>query len=374
MARKKKLSREEQKRRRRQKMKRLRQRTDWQPPEETSAPFPISEDLVDDLGPILQTGTNVESVELLLNIAVESYDLVQEPELEDIFFSPTTSMVLFVAKAQEMGIEPDDYFDLPPAEQNALFSEIAEQILPHLFTWEIRDEIVERIDAARARLQSRHKSMEKRTRLAALQFMLEGLDDLEECTPFGLLHAIAAKSVDAGFLLSPIGDEEMRVETLGKQTDAPAESTLENDERFSQILNEIPGLDSYLNREVDNIWGGGLEAVYTGELALDLYTEEELDALHDATLAYVEVGLNETAAAAKKEAERLRAKIAATIPPKRLEQMRDRLATLSQQIPNRKWQAFLNMAYMALDTENDLESQMDLLVMTLLGEIKLQSE
>lgn len=254
---KKKLSRREQKLQKQQQKNRVRRRTGWQEPEAPEVNWQLMEDLRPFLGrPDLEKG-----LAAVMELAVDSEELVHEPEFMSLFFLPTTAFMLFVATMEENGLTADDYFALPEEVRSEKFFEIVEHILPELFTDEFRETLLERAETARTRFRDSGDE-QKLWQTSAVQLVLEMKGDEETEFYPGLIYTIAARSVEAGPLLIIPDDED----------EEPFD-----DEAAQQRIDDVPGLRDYLNSMIRMAQEKFIHDMLDGELWFQLFTDAEIE-------------------------------------------------------------------------------------------------
>jgi hypothetical protein len=389
MARKqKRLSRKEQKKQRQTMAARVRQERGWKPRQAIATPG--QNDLLDDMLPLfprIEDGPATPAMmqEMMMTI-MESTDLIEEPEFEELILDPVRCVEAFIESGQELGIEPDELGELPEEELEDQQLDMLEMTTRRLLTPEVRRDIVERLDQLRLRLRRSAGNRQKVARVAALQSILSGAGkDVEEIWPaIGLVQALIQRGIEAGFTLFELTEEATREADLEEIEDAPSLF-----ERLSQsnvvrktegILKKIPGLGKFLEKQTDKIWDEGLDAIFEGELHLELYTEDELVRAMEIMRPYVptvEAARSEKSEAFIERGKSLIFEIDAYVTwlftPERLEQLRKQLNKLLKErdFPE-KYTAFVMMVAQRMADEEALEYEKPFLVKCLIGEIRAQ--
>ncbi|MCI0395641.1 MAG: hypothetical protein L0332_27195 [Chloroflexi bacterium] len=123
--------------------------------------------------------------------------------------------------------------------------------------------------------------------MAALHLFLQRApDDPGAWAPIGLIQALVVKSVFAGFSLFETSAEIFDSLEDGSEAGREQDNILALKERLEQSgatakmaqqLGEVPGLTSFLTKKADEAWEKGVGALFTGDLFLGLYSDEELD-------------------------------------------------------------------------------------------------
>lgn len=254
---KKKLSRREQKKQKQRQKERVRRRTGWEEPE---APEPNWQ-LMEDLRPFLSQRDLNKGLTTVMELAMDSDELVDEPEFSSLFFMPITAFMLFVAAMEENGLTADDYFALPEEARSEKFLEIVEQILPELLTDEFQETLTERAETARARFRDSDNE-QKLWQTSAVQFILEMKADEEAEFYPGLIYTIAAKSIEAGPLLITPDDED----------EEPFD-----EEAAQQQIDNVPGLRDYLDNIMKMAQERFIHDMLDSELLFQLFTDAEIE-------------------------------------------------------------------------------------------------
>jgi hypothetical protein len=116
-----------------------------------------------------------------------------------------------------------------------------------------------------------------------LQSFLTDQNTSEFWSMVGLVEAIIQRSITAGFELMEASGEVPGLEFVDEKeeegTPTPFARRLVTSslgQKAESVLKSIPGIKGLMNRQVDQIWKEGLDAVTEGELYLELYTEDEL--------------------------------------------------------------------------------------------------
>lgn len=393
----KKLSREERRRRRRKAIERKRRETGWEPPptpsirrkDEVDEADEVFEDMlplfprIDDL-----SASPLPAMEQLMMALVDSGYMADEPEFEEIIISPMLCANTFVEVAEELDIDPDSLDELSLEDQEDAKLSILEGTIERLLTDELRQDITDGLNDLRLRLK-RSGDREEVAKAAALQLFL-GDDANNEIWPMiGLVQAIFRRSLIVGFELIEASMEAM-------QPDSPDESDVPLPQRLAQssavqkaeaLLKKVPGLRGFLEKQADEKWEEGTEAMFMGELYLELYSPEELGMGFD--IVKTTVGYDaaqETATQDSLQLEIPQEKLMALISrlddyitelftPERLDQLRARLdAILKDPAYAKKWLAFLYMLTERMADKDAVEYEKRFLIQALLGEMGVAAQ
>ncbi|MBN1400881.1 MAG: hypothetical protein JXA74_08580 [Anaerolineae bacterium] len=304
---------------------------------------------------------------------VRSEELASEPELRQVFFPPSTCAHAFweILDILDPEYDPSQGDQIPEeAGQRAI-----EQIAGLFYSHPARDGIMASLDALRQRLR-REGCRDAAAKAAGLQYFL-GTDVGEEIWPLvGLIQALVRRSVEAGIRLSRvtasladgIGSDEDTSSDSGETQRASLEESLAS-------LREIPGMESFMSKEVDRAWIEGLSEMARGEIFLGLYTPPEiigaLDILHAQHKASAQQG--ETLDAIQERGhdftDEMARYVAELLSPKRLEQMRSRLREVRREAASDPpMVAFIDGLLERLSAKDPAQGQRLWLALALLGE------
>ncbi len=391
---KKKLTRKQQKERRRAATARKRQERGWTGPRQSSINSHQRE-LLDDmlsLFPLIgeQNVSPEASLEPLMMTLLDSNELAEEPEFKDLIIDPLQCMQIFTEVAEELEIEPDQFFELADEEQEDNYFEMLETTIQRLLTDEVRQDIIDRLGELRLRLKKTNQS-EKVAKVAALQMFLPDKAGRQIWPMVGLVQAIYHRSLAAGFELAQVSLEAIESDEF--ETD---EISLTLTQRLAQsaigqkaesLLKKVPGLSKFLEKEVDKIWEEGEEAIFEGELYLELYSVEELEG---AAQIFAEIlGTNTSEDPSAQETTRSKmteetGKIAVRriddyitqlFTPERLDLLRARLDAVAKDSSYpKKWLAFRMMLTEYMADENAAEVEKGFLIRALIGELRFAQQ
>lgn len=386
MARKQKKLTRKQRLQQQEAVARQRQAKGWVSPNEKAKQ---RQELVEDMAPlmaIVETGAG-SSEENLFFLLADSADMVTEPEFNEIFAEPLVTVPTYVSVAEKFGFaSPDELFDLPEEEQNDKKAEIVEETTRRLLTDELHQEILAALGELRRRLK-KEDNLAEAARAAGLQLVLGDRKSKGLWPTLGLVQAIILRSLEAGFELVSITlddeaaedeDDDDSLAALYKKLGDPA-----LDDKLEQAIKKVPGLESYLGKQVDKIWQEGETALFDGELNLGLFTEEELDAgaeifnrVMNAEVDDPEAGPETAAAASVKERtqnlfNQLIAYLVELFTPERLEQLRARLkAVVEGEDYPAQYSPYVKMMSEAMDEADAIEHEKNSLFKALMGEMQ----
>lgn len=275
----KKLTRKQLKQQRQEAIARRRREKGWVPPQARAKP--ARQELLDDALPLFPLANQVESskiaVDALFENLMDSEDLADEPEFEDMFFDPMECVVMFIKIGEERGIDPSEFSSMPENEVNDIRAELAEEVARRLFSKKIHREILDRLEKLRLRLKESGPKADV-PRVAALQLFLDSPETRELWPLVGLIYALVVRSLEIGFELMGV---QMQVAEFKKGMspqelfETVARSGLVK--KLQPVVKKFPALMRYMEKQVDTVWDDGIKALFEGELYLELYTREELE-------------------------------------------------------------------------------------------------
>ena len=388
MARKKKkrLTRKEQKAQRQAAIAGKRKQKGWQPPQARARQN--QQELIDDMLPLFplvgETKSSPEAgLERLMMALMDSADLIDEPEFEDLIIDPLLCVDTFIGIGEELGVDPEEFRDLPDEEVEDSQFDLLEKTIQRLLTDQVRRDIDKSLNELRLRLK-RSRKPEKVAQVAALQTILNDKGSREIWPGIGLVNAIFQRSLAAGFELLQMSMEAEALDTLDQPATLSqklAQSSLV--QKTDALLKKIPGLSGFLEKQADKIWEEGEEAVFKGELYLELFTEEELEAAAEIFAEVLELETTEgvsseeinrpelTQARIKTLISRVDDYVTGLFTPERMSRLEARLneAANDPSYPE-KWLSFRLMLAEYMAHEDAIENEKRFLIWALIGEMR----
>jgi hypothetical protein len=385
---KKKLSRKQRKQQRREAIARKRKEQGWESPQAPSTPR--QDDVLDDMLPLFpeigdSAASSIPIAEQLMMTLMDSGDMVDEPEFEEIIVDPMLCLNTFSEVVQELDIEPESLDELPDEEREDTQMTIREEITRRLLTDELRRDIINGLNDLRIRLKRSGSEREEVARAAALQSFLGGDTGSEIWPMIGLVQAIFLRSLTIGFELMEAAMEVTET-TDPSESDVPLTEKLARSsvtKKAADLLKKVPGLGGFLDKQADKIWEEGVDAVFKGELYLELFSPEELETgfkIFGATFGRDDIAEETdtqeplTLEVTKEDVEtivlQLGDYITGLFTPERLDQLRARLdAILRDPAYARKWSSFLFLVAQNMANEDAVEYEMQFLIQALIGEM-----
>jgi hypothetical protein len=368
---------------------RIRQERGWKPstPGSKHAQDEVFEDMLP-LFPLVDdpAASPADGVEGLMMTLLASDHLIEEPEFDEIIIDPMRCVDVFIEVGQELGIEPEALGQLPEEEREDTQMNMLEMTTQRLLTDELRQDILNALSNLRQRLKRAGKR-EKAAQAAALQSFLGEGGSSELWPMIGLVRAIVQRSLAAGFELYEASMEVLEAGDLD-ESDTPltlserlAQSSVA--QKANTLLQKVPGLSGYLEKQADSIWQEGVDAVFEGDLYLGIFTSEDLEAglvilqtTREGDIAQ-EAAAQDPATRAKKEEQgkalvsRIDAYLTELFTPARLDQLRNRLNTiLDSSDYERRWVAFIMMLVEYMADEEAVENEKGFLISAFFGEMR----
>jgi hypothetical protein len=387
------LTRKQIKAQRRAAIERKRRERNWAPPVPSSAP-PMDEqdEIIADMLPLLSQDGDLSAVfdpdmGELMQVLVASDDLLEEPEFREVFANPLRCVRTISEVAEELGTDPDAIMALPAEERDEVRASLFEEVMRRQLSEELKQDILQGLNDLRLRMKRVGKP-KKAAKAATLQSFLTIGEDGGSWTGVGLVRAILQRSLEAGFSILEVSVEVTEPEESGEGTPSLLQRLRRSQpsETAEGLLNEIPGLVAYLRKQSDSAWKEGLEAVRSGELCLDLFSAEELQAGFEIVSTGLGYGSGEAAAAGVRMAEptpedvkatgqRMGAFLTEMFTPARFEQLRARLdAILNEETLPRAWLAFVLLLAQRMEEEDAAEYEKPFLLRAFLGEMRVKDE
>jgi hypothetical protein len=292
---KRKLSRKELKQQQEMQKRQIRGRQGWQQQSEARARQPEL------LMPVM-ADTREEMLANMIDALRESEVLIGEEEFEAILFAPLESFEIFIEVAEEMGWSADRLHDLEGEALEDAYFDIIQSCAPRVLTKERQGEVLEALRNCYGRLQQQGKQ-ELADQVGVIQYVLSDKKFGKQGWQLtSLVHNLIRRSVMAGFAL-------VESTHLGEVESPPLEQLLDMirekgvNRKLERVLERIPGLNDYLQKQAGEVWDKGEEAVYKGELYLGLFAEEELQVVDGLIAQFLAPVLKRKAA--KEEAQKI---------------------------------------------------------------------
>jgi len=386
---KKRTSKQQAKQQRQAEIARIRQERGWKPSPPGSRR--AQEELLEDMLPLFPlvddpSASPADGVEGLMMALLASEGLIEEPEFDEIFIDPMRCVDTFVEAGEELGIDPQALSQLPEEEREGTQMNMLEMTTQRLLTDELRQDILDALSDLRQRLKRAGKR-EKVAQAAVVQSFLGESESSETWPMIGLVQAIVQRSLAAGFELYEASMEVLEAGDLD-ESDTPltlserlAKSSTA--QKANTLLQKVPGLGRFLEKQADDIWKEGVDAVYEGDLYLGLFTSEELEVGFDIFLTTREAEVAQEAAAQKPTESAITEEqgkdlitrvddyLTELFTPVRLDQLRTRLNfILDSSDYERRWMAFIMMLVEYMADEEAVENEKPFLIHAFFGEMR----
>jgi hypothetical protein len=238
----------------------------------------LGDDVLQDMRPLFGgRGDPSAHFDELMHVILDSGDLADEPELAGIYLDPLLCARTYAEVGKELGFDPRAAAELPEEEREDIDAQMRAESLHRLLTDDMRQDVLKGLNDLRVRLKRSGKRRDA-ARVAALQSFLDRQREPLVWSMNGLVQAIFHRSLSLGFELI-----EASVQALEPDEGEPGTSWIDrlahsaSGEKLDALLGKTPGLGSRLESQADRIWEEGVHAIYTGELHLGLYSEDELE-------------------------------------------------------------------------------------------------
>jgi hypothetical protein len=349
----------------------------------------LDEDIIADMQPLLNapgntvmSGTGMEA--LMLSI-LASEDMADEPELKSIVIDPVRCVNTFAEVGEEMGFTPETLSRLPEDKHEEVQMQILETSTQRVLTKALQQEILTGLKALRARLKKEGKA-EDAGRAAALQSFLAQDKSISTWAMLGVVQAIFYRNMMIGFELFEASAGAFDADGTDEESTSFLERLNQSTvtEKMRRLLEAHPEVRGYMENEADKVWEEGQDAIFSGELELGLFTEEELrgglellaEMLgYDETTGELTKGITPTSKEARSVVSRVEDYVAELLTPQRLVQMQERLdVVLKEKTFEQQWLPFILLLTEDLKAEDAIENEKAFLVRTFFGEMRMRSE
>ncbi len=200
----------------------------------------------------------------VVQTAISSYDMVEEPEFADIVHEPLFCSKSLMDATKALGVNIETFRILPESLAGSIRFQIAEEAARRVLTDELRQEIMERLNRYRLRKKRNGEKMEA-GKAAAMMLLLKDRDSEAIWSKIGLIHGIVNNSASVGSeLIATLGE-------LAEQSDGGQR------EKVLAKLKDDPKLVEYLNQGAVRNYEEGHKALLSGELNFGIFTREEID-------------------------------------------------------------------------------------------------
>ncbi|UCC88445.1 MAG: hypothetical protein JSV81_03810 [Anaerolineales bacterium] len=368
---------------------RKRKEQGWKPSSARSS-HPRDE-VIDDMLPLFPragdtSASSAASLEQLMITLLASEDLVEEPEFESIIIDPLRCVDTFVEVAEELGTDPEALRQLPDDKRDETQMQLMEITAQRLLTDELRVDVINALNQLRLRLK-KARQRKKAARVAAFQSFLRGSETSQLWPSIGLVQALVQRSLMTGFDMLEAASEALGVSHLdGSETPLALSERLAQSRlgrKANKLLQKVPGLGGYLEKQAETIWQEGVDAVFAGELNLGLFTQEELEAGLSVLVTTLEEVIGEelagqaptSVATSEEKAQTLFLKMSGflteLLTPVRLDQLRRRLdACLNDSDLPKRWLPFALMLRKYMADAEAIENERHFLISAFIGELR----
>lgn len=372
MAKKKRLTRKQIKQRQKSKKARTRHQTQGK----QTAKFSHEEEKA--LAAFMSKG-DAAMLESFTSILFNSSKWINEPEFAEIFFPPMQSMEMFVSEMGNRGYSPQKFEKLDQDARDDIHFEITQTILSHLLTENKRQEILAALDALKRRLQRFRKKEANEVILAKL--FLTDFAQQEGEDPWlmtSLVQTLVERSIATGFeLMETAGPLTTQADDHLSILDLLENKSEKVEKKATKLLNRVPGLRKFMEKQSDKMWDEGVDAIFNGDLNLAFFTEDELSGAAQIMQSFAEElsSSKQPDKAAKKQmasfVDQIDEYVAGLMTPDRFNQLRSRVREIIQKEQvDRHWLPFMTILHGYLKEEDAVENERPFLVRAIMGEIR----
>ncbi|NOX89860.1 MAG: hypothetical protein GXO77_12620 [Calditrichaeota bacterium] len=205
--------------------------------------------------------------------------LIDEPELQGVFFDPDLTLEEFLDVVTENDFDIDELyvlFEEGNEEKLWTFVQITANRLPFN---RIKDAILVRLEDLGLRAM-RDDNSELAVAASILGNIIDRIESKEALASIGLIKGLVMRSLLIGLEFARLRcelEEREGADVFSLQNGEKI-SDFNLDERFAELERIYPGLMNYLDNRAqeEGIWDEGMEALNKGELTLNLFTDKEI--------------------------------------------------------------------------------------------------
>jgi hypothetical protein len=289
----------------------------------------------------------------MFEIMFASDYLIEEPEFRDEFIFDTFEVMdTFQSVSERLNLPPDsselDEDELMD-QQDALFGAVLKQLVTKERKLEIRNKV--KTLSERFSVEGRRDDF---LATALIGAFLDSTPDVANWNMVGLVRAMLNRHFQAGLVMSEVMEsveEELgdinSYDSLDELMSLAQEKNIGS--KAEGLLKKFPMLTKMLQSSTDKIWDKGFDALWEGELVLELFTEEERDQAVEKMQEFIETKEDDTAAQFKENGiklffEEITAQVGQICTPERLQEMQKKVQkALNSKEIDKSWKPFLTM-------------------------------
>ncbi len=238
--------------------------------------LPLFQGLGESQSPLTLFNSSPETMREILSAVIDSYDLVDEPEFEDISIAFETVEETLQEVVQDLGLDDEETEDLDDEGKIDLHEQLITESTKRLLTEELLEKIKEAVRSLRLRYKaSGHATNVPKTSL--IQFML-GKKEFPEVIPLiGLIQGVILKNFWAPCaIMNSFQEVQKRFNfDLDKLGQAVINGKIDFNEIGQEMIN-IPGMKRYIQEQNEEAFRQGILSLYNYEINLRIFTDEEL--------------------------------------------------------------------------------------------------
>ena len=244
-------------------------------------------ELIEEVTPLLrkspvEAGVPTDYMEHILRAAWSTDDLLSQPEFADIAFSPLDTVQSYVEIGIAMGVAPTASRTRLTKEENDRLQKTFDATVERVLTEDIRGQFIQALTALRKRLRQQRKPKDL-ARAAAAQMLLEMTEYPALAIGAGVVRKSVVQCLEAGFEiaggLTQLGEaDEISQLPPDEMLQIARKSGIIK--KMEGLLEKIPGLQHFAEKQVQKIREEGEQAVFAGELVLNVYSQAELRQAH----------------------------------------------------------------------------------------------
>lgn len=237
---------------------------------------PLFQGLGESQSPLTLFNSSPETMREILSAVIDSYDLVDEPEFEDISIAFETIEDTLQEVVQDLGLDDEETEDLDDEGKIDLHEQLITESTKRLLTEELLEKIKEAVRSLRLRYKaSGHATNVPKTSL--IQLILEKKEFPELIPLIGLIQGVILKNFWAPCaIMNSFQEVQKRFNfDLDKLEQAIINGKIDFNEIGQEMIN-IPGMKRYVQEQNEEAFRQGILSLYNYEINLRIFTDEEL--------------------------------------------------------------------------------------------------
>ncbi len=212
-----------------------------------------------------------ETAREIMSLIIDSYDLVDEPEFDDIEIDFETVKNTLEEASQDLNITNDDIKDLDAESKAELQDQVKTETTKRLLTEGRFEEIMQAIRSLRQRFKTSGPDANL-ARISLIQLILEKREFPELIPMIGLVQGVLMKSFWITLSIQELKEKGL-IDSENIQEEVTSKTDME--EIFQEIV-KVPGMKSFIQKKRIENFKQSLSSLYNCEIKLNIFTKEEI--------------------------------------------------------------------------------------------------